>query len=208
MQSNFQKIPELVKAGKLDIKTVDTAVSRVLRAKFEMGLFENPYPAGPKSQWNNLIHSKEAVKLARQLDKESIVLLENHNNTLPLKKKGDIAVIGPMAHGFMNVSATAKLMTCIMLLIMISTGITWSTRASTGVLLPWTASRLRLERKQTSTTPRDASDGATTSPASPRPSRQRRNPTWSLSSLAPGQETRWSCGKGSTQRESLPPPLQ
>ncbi|KAH1498984.1 hypothetical protein LV164_004576 [Aspergillus fumigatus] len=99
---NFQKIPELVKAGKLDIKTVDTAVSRVLRAKFEMGLFENPYPAGPKSQWNNLIHSKEAVKLARQLDKESIVLLENHNNTLPLKKKGDIAVIGPMAHGFMN----------------------------------------------------------------------------------------------------------
>ncbi|KAH3045339.1 hypothetical protein KXW01_009528 [Aspergillus fumigatus] len=100
--SRWVKIPELVKAGKLDIKTVDTAVSRVLRAKFEMGLFENPYPAAPKSQWNNLIHSKEAVKLARQLDKESIVLLENHNNTLPLKKKGDIAVIGPMAHGFMN----------------------------------------------------------------------------------------------------------
>ncbi|PKX96955.1 putative beta-glucosidase [Aspergillus novofumigatus IBT 16806] len=99
---NFRKIPELVKAGKLDIKTVDTAVSRLLRAKFEMGLFENPYPAAPKSQWNKLIHSKEAVKLARQLDKESIVLLENHNNTLPLKKKGDIAVIGPMAHGFMN----------------------------------------------------------------------------------------------------------
>ncbi|KAK9610154.1 hypothetical protein V6Z98_010121 [Aspergillus fumigatus] len=63
---------------------------------------KTPYPAAPKSQWNNLIHSKEAVKLARQLDKESIVLLENHNNTLPLKKKGDIAVIGPMAHGFMN----------------------------------------------------------------------------------------------------------
>ncbi|EAW12608.1 putative beta-glucosidase [Aspergillus clavatus NRRL 1] len=99
---NFQKIPELVENGKLDIKTVDTAVSRVLRAKFEMGLFENPYPAAPKSDWNKLIHSPEAVKLARQLDKESIVLLENHNNVLPLKKKGDIAVIGPMAHGFMN----------------------------------------------------------------------------------------------------------
>ncbi|KAJ5350378.1 hypothetical protein N7541_008105 [Penicillium brevicompactum] len=99
---NFQKIPELVKSGKLDIAVVDTAVSRLLRAKFEMGLFENPYPAAPENQWNKLIHSTEAVELARELDKESIVLLENHNETLPLKKSGNIAVIGPMAHGFMN----------------------------------------------------------------------------------------------------------
>lgn len=78
-------------------------MSRLLRAKFEMGLFENPYPAAPENQWNKLIHSTEAVELARELDKESIVLLENHNETLPLKKSGNIAVIGPMAHGFMNV---------------------------------------------------------------------------------------------------------
>ncbi|KAJ5812247.1 hypothetical protein N7474_008548 [Penicillium riverlandense] len=100
---NFQKIPDLVKSGKLDIGIVDTAVSRVLRAKFAMGLFENPYPGAPPKEWKNLIHTQEAVELARQLDKESIVLLENHDNILPLKKKGDIAVIGPMAHGFMNV---------------------------------------------------------------------------------------------------------
>lgn len=75
----------------------------MLRAKFEMGLFENPYPAAPQSEWNKLIHSPEAVELARTIDKESIVLLENHNETLPLKKSGNIAVIGPMAHGFMNV---------------------------------------------------------------------------------------------------------
>ncbi|CAG8920339.1 unnamed protein product [Penicillium salamii] len=99
---NFQKIPELVKSGKLDISVVDTAVSRLLRAKFEMGLFENPYPAAPENQWKKLIHSDKAVKLARELDKESIVLLENHNETLPLKKSGNIAVIGPMAHGYMN----------------------------------------------------------------------------------------------------------
>lgn len=85
------------------MKIVDTAVSRVLRAKFAMGLFENPYPGAPSEEWKNLIHTPEAVDLARQLDKESIVLLENHNNILPLKKTGDIAVIGPMAHGFMNV---------------------------------------------------------------------------------------------------------
>jgi beta-glucosidase len=41
--------------------------------------------------------------LARQLDAESIVLLENHGNTLPLSKTANIAMIGPMAHGFMNV---------------------------------------------------------------------------------------------------------
>lgn len=104
MNSNFQKIPELVKSGKLDIKTVDTAVSRLLRVKFEMGLFENPYPAAPQSEWNSLINNADAKKLARDLDKESIVLLENHNATLPLKKSGSIAVIGPMADGFMNVS--------------------------------------------------------------------------------------------------------
>lgn len=101
--SNFQKIPELVKSGKLDIATVNTAVSRLLRVKFEMGLFENPYTAAPENKWKNLINSPEAVKLARNLDKESIVLLENHNTTLPLSKSGSIAVIGPMAHGFMNV---------------------------------------------------------------------------------------------------------
>ncbi|CRG87143.1 hypothetical protein PISL3812_04158 [Talaromyces islandicus] len=99
---NFKEIPELVKSGKLDIKTVDTAVSRLLRAKFEMGLFENPYPGVPSSQWSKLIHTPEALSIARDLDRESIVLLENHNNILPLKKDGNIAVIGPMAHGFMN----------------------------------------------------------------------------------------------------------
>ncbi|KAJ5958708.1 Glycoside hydrolase superfamily [Penicillium vulpinum] len=101
---NFEKIPELVKAGQLDINVVDTAVSRLLRAKFEMGLFENPYPAAPKDQWKKLINSPEAVQIARDLDKESIVLLENHENVLPLKKSSKIAVIGPMAgvDGLMN----------------------------------------------------------------------------------------------------------
>ncbi|KAL1987240.1 hypothetical protein VTN96DRAFT_4572 [Rasamsonia emersonii] len=99
---NFKTIPQLVQSGKLDIKTVDTAVSRLLRAKFEMGLFENPYPGAPQSEWSSLIHTPEALQVARELDRESIVLLENHNNTLPLKKGGSIAVIGPMAHGFMN----------------------------------------------------------------------------------------------------------
>ncbi|KAK4236001.1 glycoside hydrolase [Achaetomium macrosporum] len=99
---SFEKIPELVASGKLDKEIVDTAVSRVLRAKFELGLFENPFSGVPSSEWNKSIHTPEHIALARKIDEESIVLLENHNNVLPLRKDASIAVIGPMAHGFMN----------------------------------------------------------------------------------------------------------
>ncbi|KAF2262124.1 glycoside hydrolase [Lojkania enalia] len=94
---NFKTIPQLVDAGKLDIEVVNTAVARQLRAKFEMGLFENPYLRVPSNNTKSLIHTPEHVKVARQLDAESIVLLENHNNTLPLAKSVNVAVIGPMA---------------------------------------------------------------------------------------------------------------
>ncbi|KAF1949691.1 glycoside hydrolase [Byssothecium circinans] len=97
---NFATIPKLVEEGKLDIEVVDTAVARQLRAKFEMGLFENPYPpvfSNGTNSTSSVIHTPKAVELARKLDAESIVLLENHDNVLPLKKDANIAVIGPMA---------------------------------------------------------------------------------------------------------------
>jgi beta-glucosidase len=100
----FATIPALVKAGKLSVDIVDTAVSRLLRAKFAMGLFENPYLGVPAEDAPSKIHTPETIALARELDGESIVLLENHNNTLPLAKSANIAVIGPMAYGYMNVS--------------------------------------------------------------------------------------------------------
>ncbi|APA15785.1 hypothetical protein SS1G_09366 [Sclerotinia sclerotiorum 1980 UF-70] len=99
---NFEKIPELVESGVLDIDIVDTAVSRLLRAKFTQGLFENPYLAVPANQTASLIHTPETIALARELDAESIVLLENGEGVLPLSKTANVAVIGPMAHGFMN----------------------------------------------------------------------------------------------------------
>lgn len=99
---NFRQIPALLESGELDIDTVDTAVSRFLRAKFEMGLFEHPYLGVPANQTASLIHTNETVKLARQIDAESIVLLENKDDILPLKKDANVAVIGPMAN-FMNV---------------------------------------------------------------------------------------------------------
>jgi len=99
---SFEEIPSLVASGKLDMSVVDTAVSRVLRAKFSMGLFENPYLAVPANETASYIHTPQNIALARQLDAESIVLLENKDQTLPINKSANIAVIGPMAYGFMN----------------------------------------------------------------------------------------------------------
>ncbi|KAK4120451.1 glycoside hydrolase family 3 protein [Parathielavia appendiculata] len=99
---SFQEIPALVASGKIKEKLVDTAVSRVLKAKFELGLFETPFPGLPSEEANKVIHAADHVALAQKLDAESIVLLENHNNVLPLRKDASVAVIGPMAHGFMN----------------------------------------------------------------------------------------------------------
>jgi beta-glucosidase len=98
---SYTKIPCMVKSGKLSIDIVDTAVSRILRAKFAIGLFENPYIASA-DQISLVVHAPGNVALARKIDTESIVLLENHNNILLLSKTAKVAVIGPMVHGYMN----------------------------------------------------------------------------------------------------------
>lgn len=99
---SFEKIPELVANGMIKEELVDTAVARVLRAKFELGLFEKPFSGLTFKQANKVLHAPSYLALAKQLDEESIILLENHNDILPLRKDTSIAVIGPMAHGFMN----------------------------------------------------------------------------------------------------------
>jgi beta-glucosidase len=95
---NYETIPQLVKEGKLDIEVLDRAVTRQLRAKFEMGLFENPYQGVSSNATKEIIHTKDHVQLARKMEAESIVLLENKNSTLPLPKSAKVAVIGPMAN--------------------------------------------------------------------------------------------------------------
>ncbi len=80
----------------IDPAAVDDAVTRALRAKFELGLFDRPY-ADPEeaAKWNG---HPDHRKLARQAAREAIVLLKNHNSVLPLKKgMSSVAVIGPDA---------------------------------------------------------------------------------------------------------------
>lgn len=86
---------ELVKSGKINEDIIDSAVQRILKLKFELGLFENPYveEARALAIYNDTLHDKLALKVAE----EAIVLLKNEKNVLPLKEKKikTMAVIGP-----------------------------------------------------------------------------------------------------------------
>ena len=87
---------ENVEEGKVPEALVDRAVRRVLDLKFRLGLFEHPY--ADVAQAERVVHSREHQQLALKAAQESIVLLKNENNTLPLKKDlKSIAVIGPNA---------------------------------------------------------------------------------------------------------------
>lgn len=86
---------ELVKEGKISKKELDDAVKRVLRVKFRLGLFENPYT--PQSTEKERFLLPASLEIAQQLAEESMVLLKNERNTLPLKGKSKIAVVGPLA---------------------------------------------------------------------------------------------------------------
>lgn len=93
-------LPELVKSGEVSMETLDDAARHVLNVKYDMGLFNDPYNhLGPKqsdpknTNDESRLHRKEARAVAR----ESLVLLKNRLETLPLKKSATIAVVGPLA---------------------------------------------------------------------------------------------------------------
>jgi len=99
--SAFQNLVDAVKNGTIHETVIDTAVSRILRLKFEMGLFENPY-VDPKAA-KNKVRTAEHIQLARKIAQESIVLLKNKNNILPLDKAlKKVAIIGPNADNVYN----------------------------------------------------------------------------------------------------------
>ncbi|WOD44941.1 beta-glucosidase BglX [Hwangdonia lutea] len=88
----------LLSENKISINQIDDAVKRVLRLKFELGLFDDPYKYCNEQREKDNVYSKENLAIARDVAKKSIVLLKNENNVLPLSKQiRSIAVIGPLA---------------------------------------------------------------------------------------------------------------
>jgi len=93
----IQHLARLVKEGKVKMSVIDDAVRRILRKKFELGLFADPYKFSnverEKQQWNNPQH----LAAAKEMAAKSIVLLKNEKQLLPISKQTQkIALIGPL----------------------------------------------------------------------------------------------------------------
>jgi beta-glucosidase len=99
MESNAYRynLAQLVKEGRVSIDLVDDAVKRILRKKFELGLFDDPYRYSDDKRAEKVLANPANRKAALEVAEKSIVLLKNENQTLPISKSvKTIAFIGPM----------------------------------------------------------------------------------------------------------------
>lgn len=105
---------------KVTIEQINNAVTLILNAKYDLGLFEDPYKYCDEKRAKTEIFTSASRKEARQIATQSLVLLKNENQLLPLKKSGTIALIGPLADARNNMSGTWSVATvgdkCISLL--------------------------------------------------------------------------------------------
>ena len=92
--------------GKVSMETIDTAVKRMLTAKYQLGLFDDPYKYCDVNRAKTEIFTDEHRAFARKVSAESMVLMKNDRQTLPIKKSGTIALIGPLANNAVNMAGT------------------------------------------------------------------------------------------------------
>lgn len=92
--------------GKVTIKDIDQAVYRMLEAKYDLGLFENPYKNCDSNRAKTEIFTAENRAFSRKVASESMVLLKNDKQLLPLKKSGTVALFGPLFDNKANMPGT------------------------------------------------------------------------------------------------------
>ncbi len=100
MQAGFYQdaLPRLVKEGKIKEYLIDESARRILRKKFELGLFDDPYRYSNPAREREVVMSAQNIEAARDVARRSIVLLKNEKQLLPLSKDiKRLAVIGPLA---------------------------------------------------------------------------------------------------------------
>ncbi len=95
-----------VQEGKVNIKQIDLAVKRILEAKYDLGLFDDPYKYCDANRTKNEVYSQANRDIARNIAAQSMVLMKNTNEILPLKSQKNIAVIGPLADNAENMPGT------------------------------------------------------------------------------------------------------
>jgi len=92
--------------GKVTMQEIDNAVRLILNAKYDLGLFHDPYRYCDEKRAKTEIFTTSNRNEARKIAAQSLVLLKNENQLLPLKKSGTIAVIGPLADAKENMAGT------------------------------------------------------------------------------------------------------
>ncbi len=103
----IRKVEQLLREGRISMKTINQAVRRILEAKYRLGLFDDPYRyCRDTLRRDSIILCPQHRAEARRIAAETFVLLKNNGNILPLKKQGKIALIGPMANDRLNLSGT------------------------------------------------------------------------------------------------------
>lgn len=103
----FQRtLKQSLEEGKVTQAEIDQACRRVLEAKYKLGLFDNPSRYLNEERSKNEVLTQENLKAAREAATRSFVLLKNADQTLPLKKTGTIAVIGPLADSKRDILGT------------------------------------------------------------------------------------------------------
>ena len=95
-----------VQEGKVNIKQIDLAVKRILEAKYDLGLFDDPYKYCDVNRAKTEVFSQANRDVARNISAQSMVLMKNTNEILPLKSQKNIAVIGPLADNAENMPGT------------------------------------------------------------------------------------------------------
>lgn len=93
----LSQLGKLVKDGKVNVGQIDMACKRILEAKYKLGLFADPYRYVSNPNAAEIQMKKEFRDAARDIACRSMVLLKNNAQTLPLKKAGSIALVGPLA---------------------------------------------------------------------------------------------------------------
>ena len=99
-------VGQSIKEGKLTEKQIDDACRRILKAKFLLGLFDDPYKYCDENRAKTEVFNAANRSEARSIAAQSFVLLKNKGNILPLKKSGTIALVGPLADAKENMTGT------------------------------------------------------------------------------------------------------
>lgn len=106
VSAGFVNLADAVREKRCSAKAVDNACRRVLEAKYRLGLFDDPYRYCNPERREDVVLSPEHRAEARRIAAQSMVLLKNGGEVLPLQKKGTIALVGPLADNRNNMSGT------------------------------------------------------------------------------------------------------